>query len=132
MIKIELENDLKFDNYAIVFFDKLKKKAINDIAFIIQRDIEVNIAYGLSIKGGAVKPNKKRTRVLFKTGALFRSVRNEVLRSGDAYGRIIYLDPIRSEIGGWLHRGTSKMVARPFFGYSQRTLNKINSYLKNG
>jgi len=132
MINITLENDLKFSPETIVFFEKVGQKTVDDIANIIQKDIEDNITSGLSIHGGKVTPNKKGTRVLFRTGLLSQSVVNEVLRSAVESGRVIYLDYARAKIGGWLHRGTKKMVARPFFGYSQRTLNKINSYLKNG
>jgi len=130
MIKIEFDISQTVYDIANKHFEDIGNKAVKDIANIIQKDIEVNIAFGLSINGGTVKPNKRGTRVLFKSGALFRSVINEPYNAGK--GRIIYIGGDRTRIGGWLHYGTKRMVARPFFGYSKKTDNKINSYLKNG
>ena len=128
MIKIELEVGQDFEKKVDRMFYLISEKSINSVANIIAKDIEVNIAYGRSIYGGNVKPNKSKTRVLFKSGDLFRSVRNEKNNDSGTKGRVIFLDEGRAQIGSWLHYGTPKMVSRPFFGISKITMNKIDNY----
>ena len=128
MIKIELQPGQDYLGNLKRELELSGARAVNDISKIIKSDIEVNIAHGRSIYGGDVKPNKAGTRVLFKTGELFRSVRNE--KSGK--DRFIFLDGSRAQIGSWLQYGTSKMAARAFFGFARTTLEKIDRYLKNG
>ena len=128
MIKLDLEVGTDFEKKVERMFYLISDKSINSVANIIAKDIEVNIAYGRSIYGGNVKPNKAKTRVLFKSGDLFRSVRNEKNNDSGTKGRVIFLDEGRAQIGSWLQYGTPRMVARPFFGISKITMNKIDNY----
>ena len=130
MIKLELEVGTDFEKKVERMFYLISDKSINSVANIIAKDIEVNIAYGRSIYGGNVKPNRAKTRVLFKSGDLFRSVRNEKNNDSGTKGRVIFLDEGRAQIGSWLQYGTRRMVARPFFGISKITINKIDTYYR--
>ena len=128
MIKIELQPGQDYLGNLKREIELNGSRAVDGVANIIQKDTEVNIAYGRSIYGGNVKPNKAKTKVLFKSGKLFRSVKN--MRDGKA--RFIFLDEARAQIGVWLQYGTRKMAARPFWGFAKTTLDKIDRYLKNG
>jgi hypothetical protein len=125
MIKFEMSGDQDFEGSIIRHFKAEGKKAIKDIKNIVKRDIEMNIQFGKSIYGGNVKPNKKRTPIFYQTGQLRSSVKDNAIENGYE----IYIGGNRTQIGAWLHYGTSKMIARPFFGFSNEVLNHIDNYL---
>ena len=128
MIRIDLEVGNDFENRTERLFYLINDASINSVANIIQKDIEVNIAYGRSIFGGNVKPNLKGSRVLFDSGELFRSIKNDKNNDSSEKGRVIYVGEDRRQIANWLQFGTTKMDARPFFGISQIVMDKINAY----
>ena len=133
MIRIETSNNFLENNTEFVkLLSDVTDKSLRGISDIVQKDIEVNIAYGRSIFGGALKPNKKGSRILFKSGTLFKSIRNETMRESGLKGRVIFVDSSRSQIAKWLQYGTKKMKAREFFGLGKTALSKIDSFLKNG
>lgn len=127
MIKIEMSGSPDFGDKTLRQIKVISEKAIEDITEIARHEIQANISGARSIYGGLVKPSKKKYGVtLIKTGELLSSVKSEKI---DRMHYRVYLASGRAKIGSWLHYGTPKMVARPFFGISKITLQRIRQYL---
>ena len=127
MISIEMTGSQDFGDKTLRQIKVISEKAITDITEIARHEIQANISGARSIYGGLVKPSKKKRGVtLIDTGELLSSVKSEKINPNHYK---VFLASGRAKIGSWLHYGTPKMVARPFFGISKITLQRIRQYL---
>lgn len=112
-----------------------KKTLLDNIAKLIQQQIQYNLFHSLDYKGNTVVPDspltvkrKGHAKVFFETGELYRSVLMNVVSNDE---REIFIGDTRGYIASWLHYGTKRMPARPFFGISNETYEKVNQILFN-
>ena len=100
----------------------LKRSILEKVTGYVKGGIENDLFQGLDFMQNPVQPKKKGGRVFYDTGELFRSVKDE-------YGLFeskIFIGDNRAEVAGWLQDGTENMVARPFFGITPDSLQKID------
>ena len=127
MISIEMTGSQDFGDKTLRQIKVISEKAITDITEIARHEIQANVSGARSIYGGLVKPSKKKYGVtLIKTGELLSSVKSQKI---NPFHYKVYIASGRAKIGSWLHYGTDRMVARPFFGISKITLRRIKEYL---
>lgn len=113
----------------------LTPQQFRKIVTIVKEGVDRNLKNGLDFEGNPVLPlapstiaRKGHKRVFYDTGRLFRSV---IMRMTGRDSGEVYISNDRRQIAIWLTQGTSKMVARPFFGISPHTNSLLAEYLEN-
>lgn len=110
-----------------------KKTLLDNVAKLIQQQIQYNLFHSLEYTGGTVVPDSPATikrkghnKVFFETGELYRSVLMNVVSADE---REVFIGDSRAKIASWLNYGTNRMPARPFFGIGNETYEKINQMI---
>lgn len=104
------------------------ERDISEASHKVKESVERNLFTATDYYGNAVEPLKESTikrkghsKVFFDSGELYRSVIEQPITDGNE----IVIDENRSQIASWLHYGTEKMVARPFFGLAPERAESI-------
>lgn len=128
MIKIEMSGLQDFEKRILRRIENVSDNSLKDITEIVRHENTANVSGARSIHGGLVKPSKKKYGVtLIDKGILLSSIKSKRI---DKSSYEIYILPVRNKIAGYLQYGTDRMVARPFFGFSAITLQRINEYIR--
>lgn len=128
-MSVEVKMNFDLSKFSVKFSDE----DMRAFADVIADDIKGHILTAQKIDGtGAMQPNAPST--------IKRKGHSRVLQGGDAdspnllfnqrktkiiNGYKIDIGPTRSKIGPYLHYGTEKIPARPFFGISQMAKRKV-------
>ncbi|MBE2228252.1 MAG: hypothetical protein IAE93_12940 [Ignavibacteria bacterium] len=114
-------------------FTTINPSQLKRIAEAVKEGIEKNISTAQKYSGGSVAPLKPSTvkkkgssRPLFQTGQLLNSVTLTQI-SDNIYE--VFISSNRSEIASYLHFGTQRMQARPFFGISESVSKRIDEII---
>lgn len=122
---IKIDSNINEMNLKIPDANVLKDNVLNDIAEFVRADIEENLKIGKGIDGKSLRKKKRGGRLFYQTGELLRSIKK---RSTNTLAEI-YVESNRSIIASFLHYGTDNMVAREFFGISNKVNLKVDKYL---
>lgn len=135
MIKIEAKID--DENKIMPQVEKtvqMSEDTLNQIAELVRKGIEENIAQGKEYTGNPVAPLspmtirlKGNSRPLVDTGTMLNSIKSKSAGKGM---RDVFVANNRAAIAAKLNAGEGKIPPRPFFGISNDVLNKIDKLLK--
>lgn len=138
---VVIENK-KVSSYSVRIPRAIKRAEVKKFAESVMKFIETNIRKGIKYTGGKVAPLKPATieakkrkgraepsRVFVDSGQLIKGLKLVTLGAGYSVGFKPYTYPDTNmkmdEVATYLNEGTKKMVARPFFGLTQKKFNEL-------